>query len=99
MSNFFMPRNALVTRASCSFEAVRIHLVEVRRNDLPGHAVAILQPAALLGFGHGRQCVPVAIDLVLAVATDHERDRFVEREVVVPGAVHGGKGLTGELER
>src|SRR3712207_6913887 len=48
------------------------------RHDLPGDAVAVLEPAALLDRPARRQGVPQPVDLGLVVALDHERDGVVE---------------------
>src|SRR5690606_40054721 len=54
------------------------HLIHFCRHDLPGHAIAILAPAALLGLRYRRQLRPVTVDLGLVLAVDNEGDRLVE---------------------
>src|SRR5262245_33119581 len=58
------------------------HPGELRRDDLPRDAVAVLQPAALLRLGVSalREFVPVVVDLRLGLAEDLEGDGFVELE-------------------
>src|SRR5512144_3138560 len=46
------------------------------RNDLPGKAVAVLEPPALALLTTGGELGPVLVDLFLGVATDLERDRL-----------------------
>src|SRR5690242_12808919 len=69
--------------------AVAEHLAHLDRGDLPGEAVAVLQPATLFGFGHGRQLVPIAVDFSLVGAAAHQRNGLVETEVMPASAVHG----------
>ena len=50
------------------------------RDDLPREAIAILDPAALLGLRHGGERVAQAIDLGLRFDRDLERNRLIEFE-------------------
>ena len=65
-------------------------------HDLPGEAVAVLQPAALALLAALGQRVPVVVDLVLVGAVDQQRDGLVEREHRT--AVDGGERLAVEHE-
>ena len=53
---------------------------ELARDDLPREAIAILDPAALLGLRHGGERVAQAIDLGLRFDRDLERNRLIEFE-------------------
>src|SRR5262245_62943445 len=57
-------------------------LEEDAGHDLPGHAVLVLEPAALLCLRVATQGerVPVMVDLRLRLAVDLKRDGFVELE-------------------
>lgn len=44
----------------------RYQLAQDGRDDLPGQAEAVLEPAALLCFGYGGELLPEGIDLRLA---------------------------------
>src|SRR5450759_5421805 len=58
------------------------HLAHLARDNLPRHAVAILQPAAPPSRSTGiGQRVPEAVDLRLVVAVDDERNRLGEWEL------------------
>ncbi|MNI68665.1 hypothetical protein D3C73_1243740 [compost metagenome] len=59
------------------------HLHHRHRDDLPGHAEFVLEPAALLCLDRpaGGQASPEVVDFFLGLAVDLERDRFVEDEV------------------
>ena len=50
------------------------------RHNLPGEAIAILDPAALLGLRHGRQRVAQAVDVGLRLNWNLERNRLIELE-------------------
>ena len=58
------------------------HLGQSLRHDLPGEAISVLQPPALLCLRIAalRQLLPVVVDLVLRVAEHLQRDRLVELE-------------------
>src|SRR6266498_3820804 len=74
------------------------HLGKHGRHDLPGEAVLVLEPAALLGLrvtARG-QLVPVLIHFLLRLAHDLEGDGFVELED--GAAVERGERLPVELE-
>ena len=67
-----------------TFVGVRVadELHESPRDNLPGEAERILDPAARgRGRAGGDELVPVLIDLALALAVDIEREAFGEREV------------------
>jgi len=69
----------------------------VSRNDLPGDAVFVFQPAALLrvlvpAFG---KLAPIVIDLFLGLAIDLKRNRLVEFEH--RPAIERGKRLAVDL--
>src|SRR5215469_16286336 len=53
-------------------------LADVARHNLPAQAEAVCEPAAGHGFAAFDQLVPVAVDLLLGVAADEERDGGVE---------------------
>jgi hypothetical protein len=80
MSNFFIFRNAYVTRASCSGVAVSNMSFMGGWYDLPREPVLVLQPPALLRGGNSGELLPIAVDLRLRLARHHERDRLVEFE-------------------
>src|SRR6476659_2817111 len=67
------------------------------RNDLPGDAELVLEPAALLDLSAGAEPVPEVVHLRLRLAGDVERDRFVELEM--RSAVERGELQAFELER
>src|SRR4029077_12185156 len=67
-----------------------------RRDDLPGDAVLVLQPAARALLPALRQPAPEMIDLRLCRAGNLERDRLVELEM--RAAVERGKGLAVDLK-
>ena len=72
-------------------------LVEPLRDDLPRQPPAVLAPPAgalLAAVGGERR--PVAVDLLLVVAADGQRDRLVELEL--RSAVEHREGATVELE-
>jgi len=55
---------------------------QLHGHDLPGHAVAVFQPATLPGFlvaARGKM-VPAVIHFLSRVAVDDERNRLVELE-------------------
>ena len=54
---------------------------ELRGDDLPGEAVAVLESPALRLLATVAQQLPVAVDLRLVGAGDLERDRLVEGEL------------------
>src|SRR5690606_22125303 len=56
-------------------------LFHVVWHDLPAHAEAIDEPAALLGLGHRREAVPEQIDLILPVTLHLERNAAAEAVV------------------
>src|SRR5512133_1916719 len=66
-------------RASPSPDPVLHHLHEPLRDDLPGHAVSVLEPAAHALLTTLGEPGPVVVHLVLVVAEDLERDGFGER--------------------
>src|SRR5262249_9576482 len=83
--------------------ALRLLLVRVgqelgqaARDDLPGEAEAVLQPAARAVLAALAELLPVVVDLVLAVEVDRERDGLVELEV--GAAVQRDHALAVELE-
>lgn len=87
-----------ITRSARAGSPV-ISSVNVHRHDLPRHAEAVAQPAALLralvaAFGQAR---PVTIDLVLVSAVDDERHG--RRDLEHRAAVQRDKRLPVELER
>src|SRR5262245_45663818 len=66
------------------------------RDDLPGHAVAVLEPAALLDLAILRKGSPEPIDLGLIRALDLERDGVGVLET--PAAVERHEALARERE-
>lgn len=74
------------------------HLVEGLGDDLPGDAEAVLAPAAPFRLGYGGEALPVAIDLRLVAAVDHQGDGLVEGEAVRVSAVHGHEPGLAEAE-
>ena len=66
------------------------------RDDLPGDAVAILEPAARAFLATLAQLAPVVVDLGLVGTVDLQRDRLVEREL--RAAVDRREELAVELE-
>src|SRR5260370_23879434 len=50
------------------------HLVHRRGDDLPAHAVLVLQPPARLGLAASEQCAPVPAYLGLVVTNDDHTD-------------------------
>ncbi|MNR37069.1 hypothetical protein D3C85_1550590 [compost metagenome] len=48
--------------------------------DLPTKPILILTPAALFGFGNIRKFFPVIVDLILVIAGDKKRYRFIKLE-------------------
>src|SRR5690348_4398592 len=76
-----------------------VELVHEVRDDLPRHAVAILEPPALLRLriASRGKLRPVVIDFILRRAVHLQRDRFVERED--GPAVERRERLSVELER
>jgi hypothetical protein len=77
-------------------DRVAQQLAERRGHDLPRHAVAILQPAALSLLASLAEAAPVVVDLGLIGTGDVERDRLAEREQ--RAAVDRGELLAVELE-
>src|SRR5512133_2217349 len=53
-------------------------LADIARHDLPAEAEAVGEPTAGHGFAAFDQLVPVAVDLLLGVAADEEREGGVE---------------------
>src|SRR2546425_8127056 len=91
MSNFFILRNASVTRAMAflSLDFIMSSMtLGTTCHETPNLS---LQPAALFRHEMGGELAPVVVDLLLGLAVHHERDRFVEGEGVGMGAVHGGE--------
>src|SRR5437763_6409165 len=80
------------------FRAVRVlkQLAEHGRDDLPRHAVFVLQPSALHLLSAGGKLLPQLVDLLLGLAIDDERYRFVELEL--RSAVEREELLPVELE-
>jgi hypothetical protein len=66
-------------------------LVHARRDDLPGDAEAVLQPAARAFLAAVGELLPVVVDLVLVLAVDQEGDRLAEGELVVATIREFGK--------
>ena len=85
MSSFTIFSIASATRRALSRSGSAIISPSTVGTICQRHAVAVLQPAALLGRAALEQRVPVAVDLGLVVAVHDERDRVVER-VERPGA-------------
>src|SRR5438093_11121092 len=56
------------------------HLRQDRRNDLPRHAEAILEPAALHFLAARGQLLPEMVHFLLRLAVHHQRDRLGELE-------------------
>ena len=75
---------------------VHQHVGKDRRHDLPGHAIAVLQPAARALFATLGEPGPVVIDLVLRLAMHLERDGLVELEL--RSAVQAHEALPFDLE-
>src|SRR5690606_939211 len=69
---------------------IGLQLEQTRGGDLPADAEAVAQPAALRRPPTtGEQRIPVAIDLRLVVAPNHERDGFGEGRAAL--GVHRGE--------
>ena len=66
------------------------------RNDLPGDAEFVGEPAALDVLAALRKLLPQGVDLSLVVAIDHERER--RREFVMRAAVQRQETLAIDLE-
>ena len=49
-------------------------LIQVIRHDLPSQAELVLQPTALLGIWVCGEAIPIAIQLVLAMGIDQQRN-------------------------
>src|ERR1700722_18896708 len=68
------------------------------RHNLPGEAIAILDPAALLGLRHGRQRVAQAVDLGLRLNWNLERHRLIELKERPAVETREGLPHQGELD-
>src|SRR5581483_8092048 len=71
-------------------------LLEAPRDDLPGDAEAVLEPAARPLLAALGERAPVVVDLLLVGAVDDERDRLAEGELRPP--VQRQERLAVELE-
>ena len=80
MSIRFIPIIASKARLALAGSTPPMSRVSCRGDNLPREAIAILDPAALLGLRHGRQRVAQAVDLGLRLDWNLERHRFVELE-------------------
>ena len=78
MSSFFISIIAANARSRAGVSLLVIHSADAGRDDLPGEAEAVLQPAARAVLAALGQRVPVAIDLVLVLAHHLQRERLVE---------------------
>jgi amino acid efflux transporter len=79
--------------------AVRVteQFAEHGRDDLPGQAVAVLEPTALAGLTAAREeLLPVVVDLLLGLHADEQRDRLGEGEL--RAAVEHHELAAGQLE-
>ena len=74
------------------------HLDHAHGNDLPGEAVFVFQPPALLSLGIAAlaEFLPIIIHLILCLALDLQGHSFVEFKM--RPAIKRGEGLTIQLK-
>src|SRR5215207_10460792 len=70
------------------------HLIQGGWRNLPGEAVLVFEPTALLSFWNCRELFPIVINLFLGDAMNQKGNGFIECKVMFVRAIHRREPLT-----